>query len=86
MGALLSARPRFSSREFSRSNLAGFAAKSIAAYKQGDFAAAFESIKGVPDTIADPSFFTYRAALLLAVGRNDEARRDIERALSLRAD
>ena len=62
------------------------AAQSIAAYKQGDFAAAFESIKGVPDAIADPSFFTYRAALLLAVGRNDEARRDIERALSLRAD
>ena len=62
------------------------AATSIAAYKQGDFAAAFESIKGVPDTIADPSFFTYRAALLLAVGRNDEAGRDIERALSLRAD
>ena len=50
------------------------AANSIAAYKQGDFAAAFESIKGVPDTIADPSFFSYRAALLLAVGRSDEAR------------
>jgi len=62
------------------------AAKSIAAYKQGDFAAAFESIKGVPDSIADPSFFTYRAALLLAVGRNDEAGKDIERALSLRAN
>jgi hypothetical protein len=30
------------------------AAKSIRAYKQGDFAAAFESIKGVPDTITDP--------------------------------
>ena len=62
------------------------AANSIAAYKQGDFAAAFESIKGVPDTIADPSFFSYRAALLLAVGRSDEARRDVERALSLRAN
>ena len=62
------------------------AAKSIAAYKQGDFAEAFETIKGVPDSIADPSFFTYRAALLLAVGRNDEAGRDIERALSLRAN
>jgi tetratricopeptide (TPR) repeat protein len=61
------------------------AGKSIAAYKQGDFAAAFESIKGVPDTLADPSFFSYRAALLLAVGRSDEARRDVERALSLRA-
>ena len=39
----------------------------------------------VPDTIADPTFFTYRAALLLAVGRSDEASRDVERALSLRA-
>jgi len=61
------------------------AANSIAAYKQGDFAAAFESIKGVPEAIADPSFFGYRAALLLAVGRSDEARRDVERVLSLRA-
>ncbi|MGZ8478508.1 MAG: tetratricopeptide repeat protein, partial [Candidatus Binatia bacterium] len=62
------------------------ATNSIAAYKQGDFAAAFESIKAVPDSIADPSFFSYRAALLLAVGRSDEARRDVERALSLRAN
>ena len=62
------------------------AANSIAAYKQGDFAAAFESIKGVPDTVADPSFFSYRAALLLAVGRSDEASRDVERALRLRAN
>ncbi|MGZ8453540.1 MAG: FecR domain-containing protein, partial [Candidatus Binatia bacterium] len=62
------------------------AANSIAAYKQGDFAAAFEGIKAVPDSIADPSFFSYRAALLLAVGRSDEARRDVERALSLRAN
>ena len=62
------------------------AAKSVAAYKLGDFAAAFEAIKGVPDTITDPNFFTYRAALLLAVGRSDEARRDIGRALSLRAN
>ena len=45
--------------------------------------AAFESIKGVPDTIGEPRFFAYRASLLLAVGRVDEASKDIERALSL---
>ena len=48
-----------------------------------DLQAAFESIKGVPDTVGEPRFFAYRASLLLAVGRVDEASRDIERALSL---
>ena len=50
---------------------------------KGDLEAAFESIKGVPDTISEPRFFVYRASLLLAVGRVDEASKDIERALSL---
>ena len=50
---------------------------------KGDLQAAFESIKGVPDTIGEPRFFVYRASLLLAVGRVDEASKDIERALSL---
>ena len=50
---------------------------------KGDLQAAFESIKGVPDTIGEPRFFAYRASLLLAVGRVDEASKDIERALSL---
>ena len=34
-------------------------------------------------TIREPRFFAYRASLLLAVGRVDEASKDIERALSL---
>ena len=34
-------------------------------------------------TISEPRFFAYRAQLLLAVGRVDEASKDIERALSL---
>jgi tetratricopeptide (TPR) repeat protein len=50
---------------------------------KGDIQAAFESIKGVPDTLGEPRFFAYRASLLLAVGRFDEANRDIERALNL---
>ena len=37
----------------------------------------------MPDTITEPRFFAYRASLLLAVGRVDEANRDIERALQL---
>ena len=61
----------------------GMVRNSIEAYTKGDIAAAFESIKGVPDTLGEPRFFAYRASLLLAVGRFDEANRDIERALSL---
>ena len=61
----------------------GMVRNSIESYMKSDFQAAFESIKGVPDTLDEPRFFTYRASLLLAVGRVDEAGKDIERALSL---
>jgi tetratricopeptide (TPR) repeat protein len=61
----------------------GMIRSSIEAYIRGDFEAAFESIQAVPATLNEPRFFAYRAALLLAVGRVDEASRDIERALSL---
>ena len=61
----------------------GSVRNSLEAYLKGDIQAAFESIKGVPDTVGEPRFFAYRASLLLAVGRFDEASRDIERALSL---
>ena len=50
---------------------------------KGDLQAAFESIRGVPADLNAPRFFVYRASLLLAVGRVDEASKDIERALSL---
>jgi tetratricopeptide (TPR) repeat protein len=58
--------------------------KSIEAYTRGDFQAAFESIRGVPDTVGEPRLFAYRASLLLAVGRVDEARKDLEHALGLK--
>jgi tetratricopeptide (TPR) repeat protein len=61
----------------------GMVRNSIEAFLKGDLQAAFESIKGVPDTLAEARFFVYRASLLLAVGRFDEAGKDIERALSL---
>jgi tetratricopeptide (TPR) repeat protein len=62
----------------------GMVRNSIEAYMRGDLQAAFESIKGVPDTVGEARFFIYRASLLLAVGRVDEASMDIKRALSLK--
>jgi tetratricopeptide (TPR) repeat protein len=62
----------------------GMVRSSIEAYMRGDLQAAFESIKGVPDTVGEARFFNYRASLLLAVGRVDEASKDIERALTLK--
>jgi len=59
------------------------ARKSLDSYWKGDLANAFSSIEGAPIDIRDPRFFTYRASLLLTVGRVDEAGADIERALSL---
>jgi tetratricopeptide (TPR) repeat protein len=57
--------------------------QSIQFYRQGDLPMAFGSIANVPPDIQDPRFFTYRAALLLTVGRVDAASMDIERALQL---
>ena len=50
---------------------------------EGDRQQAFEGIATVPETVRDPRFFVYRASLLLAVGRVDEADADIKRALRL---
>ena len=52
-------------------------------YLRGDLQRAFDSIANVPENVRDPRFFAYRASLLLAVGRVDEAGADIERALRL---
>ncbi len=57
--------------------------RSIEAYRKGDLAGAFASLEGVGAGIPDPRFFTYRAVLLLSVGRVEEARSDIRRALAL---
>jgi Flp pilus assembly protein TadD len=57
--------------------------RSIQAYQEGDLPGALASLAGAPENIRDPRFFTYRAALLLSVGRVDEARGDIDRALQL---
>ena len=57
--------------------------QSLQFYRDGDLPMAFASIASVPDDIREARFFTYRAALLLTVGRVDEAHGDIQRALSL---
>jgi tetratricopeptide (TPR) repeat protein len=59
------------------------ARKSYEAYGKADYQGAFDALKGVPDNLTDPRFFAYRASLLLAVGRVDEAGPDLDRALKL---
>jgi tetratricopeptide (TPR) repeat protein len=59
--------------------------RSIEAHRSGEMATAFATLESAPPDVSDPRFFTYRAVLLLSVGRVDEARTDIARALSLRA-
>jgi len=57
--------------------------RSIESYRAGDVAKAFSAIEGAPEDIPDPGFYTYRASLLLSVGRVDQARADIDKALGL---
>ena len=84
MGALLPPSLYFRPEDFQAGpGWQGLVRNSIEAYMKGDFQAAFEAIKGVPTDLREPRFFAYRASLLLAVGRVDEAGPDLERALSL---
>lgn len=59
--------------------------ESIALYRQDRLAEAIFRLDKAPEGLANPRFLTYRAGLLLLVGRADEAGSDIERALSLDA-
>ena len=61
----------------------GMVRQSVEFYLRGDLQKAFESIATVPGSIRDPRVFAYRASLLLAVGRVDEADADIARVLNL---
>lgn len=60
-----------------------FVARSIELYKAGDLLQAFEVVEKAGEAVSDSRFFTYRASLRLSVGRVEEARADIDRALSL---
>jgi tetratricopeptide (TPR) repeat protein len=57
--------------------------RSINAYWEGDLIRAFAELERAPEDIRDPRFFTYRAGLLLTVGRVDEAEADVDRSLAL---
>lgn len=57
--------------------------RSMAFCQEGDLAKAFSCLERASDNIRDARFFTYRAELLLKVGRIDEARSNLERAIQL---
>jgi tetratricopeptide (TPR) repeat protein len=61
----------------------GMVRRSQEAYLKGDVAGAFDAISTAPAAVPDPRFYTYRAHLLLTVGRVDEAAKDINEALRL---
>ncbi|MGR9044778.1 MAG: FecR domain-containing protein [Gammaproteobacteria bacterium] len=60
--------------------------QSIEFYQAGNFQKAFELIAQIPETVTDPYFLNYRAALFLAVGRVEKASADIQRLLQTRPD
>ncbi len=61
----------------------GMIRRSAEFYAKGDLTGALQSIENAPADVRDPRFFVYRAQLLLAVGRVDDAHADIDRALQL---
>ncbi|UCG09372.1 MAG: FecR domain-containing protein, partial [Desulfobacterales bacterium] len=63
----------------------GLVRSSIDFYWKGDVIRAFQALEKVPENIRNPRFYMYRAALLLSVGRIEEAKSDIASALQLDA-
>ncbi|QTA88557.1 TonB-dependent receptor domain-containing protein [Desulfonema magnum] len=60
---------------------------SVEFYRDGDLAGAFSMLEDVSEEeIRDARFFIYRAALLLSVGRADEAKADMEKAADIDPD
>jgi tetratricopeptide (TPR) repeat protein len=57
--------------------------RSLEALRARDTDAAFAALRDVPEEISDADFFLYRAALLLSVGRIDQANADLGKALEL---
>jgi tetratricopeptide (TPR) repeat protein len=68
---------------FSDSEWQGMVEKSLDSYWKGDISEAFTAIENAPEDVSDPRFFTYRAGLLLTVGRIDEAAEDIRKVLDM---
>jgi Tfp pilus assembly protein PilF len=57
-------------------------ANAHALYSQGKITDAIESLDAIPETERNGDFYSYKAGLLLLVGRADEAEPDIETALA----
>ena len=58
--------------------------QSIEDFRRGDLTSALARVDAIPaQDVPAPSFFAYRASLLLAVGSVDEAEADLERALAI---
>jgi tetratricopeptide (TPR) repeat protein len=57
--------------------------RSIEFYMEGNLQQALASLEEITEETRDPRFFTYRASLLLSVGRVEGAKSDIEKALSI---
>lgn len=60
--------------------------KALESYRRGDLSNAFANLEQVPAATRDASFLSLRAGLLLTVGRVEEARADLNRALELDPD
>ena len=58
----------------------------LAALRRNDTASAFASLKHIPPPGRTPRFHNYRAALFLLVGRIEEAHRELEKSLQMRAN
>ncbi len=58
------------------------ARQSVNAWRKGRLLEAFSALEGIPDTVNDPRFLLYRAALRLSVGRVDAATIDLQQAQS----
>ena len=56
--------------------------EAILARRRGAIAEAFRHLEEVPEPERDAQYLVHRAGLLLAVGRVNEARRDVDRALA----
>jgi tetratricopeptide (TPR) repeat protein len=61
----------------------GMVRNSIGYYWKGDLTGALSAIARAPKEIIDPRFYLYHAALLISVGRVDEAQEDVSTALKL---
>jgi len=57
--------------------------KSADSYWKGDLAGAFSAVEGAPKEVTDTRFLTYRASLLLTVGRVSEAGADIDQVFRI---